>query len=676
MTDITVGLRLKADGSGFVGDIRLGARELDQLRAATQRAGSAARDTSRQTDRLSDSERRAAGEARRLREATTGLRSSLFSLRNVILTLGLAKVAKDIGQAGVQMESLRATMGFAIGDTNRVGRELEFVRTQAERLGLDLLTSAQGFTQLTAAAKGTALEGEALRELFLGVSEASAVMGLRTDQVNGVILALTQIISKGVVSMEELRRQLGERLVGVMQIAAESTGKTTQEFEKLVASGQLFSEDFLPGFAAALRRHVAEGLPAAMVTARAEFERFGNAIFDLQVQIAESGFLSGVVDGVKALTEAFRDPATVQSLTELGRAVGDLTAFLGRHAGTIANVIREYGLLIAALFVVPKVFATVTAAAAALRVAIVGVGRAFVFARTVLLPFLGPAGIAASVAGGFAALAVSQIGAADAAESHAAALGRLDQKLTDVSQNSRLTELTQERTRLLKEISNIEFDLKNRAETIEAFLFANRTEIPPDISKGIISGNLDAASLALPVGGFLQGFPDFQADKETQTTLFSIAKFEEKLRVNAKELEPLKRALADVIAELEKLDGTSESLSKVGELSSDATKTVDELLSAIANVTEQQAALASGGLAGLDLANDLQQARDIVADLGANSGLTVEQVRKLITEQRKLTEELKRATRAERERGRASLDGLLKEFRERKKLAELKETTN
>lgn len=50
MTDIVVGVRLNADGSGLVGQLRLSKAEMDQLKAAEVGAAEAARDLSRATD--------------------------------------------------------------------------------------------------------------------------------------------------------------------------------------------------------------------------------------------------------------------------------------------------------------------------------------------------------------------------------------------------------------------------------------------------------------------------------------------------------------------------------------------------------------------------------------------------------------------------------------------------
>ena len=73
-------------------------------------------------------------------------------------------------------------------------------------------------------------------------------MGMSADRVALALDALGQMASKGTVSMEELRQQLGDSLPGATAIAAKGLGLTTSELTKLVESGQLSTEQFFPAF--------------------------------------------------------------------------------------------------------------------------------------------------------------------------------------------------------------------------------------------------------------------------------------------------------------------------------------------------------------------------------------------------------------------------------------------
>lgn len=106
---------------------------------------------------------------------------------------------------------------------------------------------------LSAATRGTALEGQATRDIYESVSKAMATLGRSSEDTEGALLAISQMVSKGTVSMEELRGQLGERLPGAFQLAAKAMGVTTQELDAMISSGGVAATEFLPKLAQALK---------------------------------------------------------------------------------------------------------------------------------------------------------------------------------------------------------------------------------------------------------------------------------------------------------------------------------------------------------------------------------------------------------------------------------------
>ena len=185
-------------------------------------------------------------------------------------------ITKDIANTGMALESLTMSLEAAVGSATKADKELKYLSKTTERLGLSFKASIDGFTQLSASAKETSLEGANVEKIFTGVSEAAAVMGLSVDDQNGVFRALSQMMSKGKIQAEELRGQLGERLPGAFQIAARAMGMSTQELDKFMSSGKLLSEDFLPKFAEQLTKEFGKKVPLASKTALAEQNRFNN----------------------------------------------------------------------------------------------------------------------------------------------------------------------------------------------------------------------------------------------------------------------------------------------------------------------------------------------------------------------------------------------------------------
>ncbi len=203
----------------------------------------------------------------------------------------LTSLVRGVAEAGIAVDRFERGLRVATGSAAGAAREFAFVSETADRLGLGIEATAASYTKLAASARGTALEGKQTREIFLGVAEAARVLGLSTDQAQGALTAVEQIISKGKVSAEELRGQLGERLPGAFQLAARSIGVTTSELDKMLAAGELLAEDLLPALAVELRETFGPEVEAAASDAAASFARFQNSIFNLKNSIAESGIL-------------------------------------------------------------------------------------------------------------------------------------------------------------------------------------------------------------------------------------------------------------------------------------------------------------------------------------------------------------------------------------------------
>lgn len=239
---------------------------------------------------------------------------------------GIISSVRSVNETGMAFQGLGTALETITGSSAGAREEMKFLEEQAERLGLNLLETAQSYMQIAAAAKGTELAGDGTRQIFTAIAEASTVLQLSVDQTNGALRAIGQIMSKGKVQAEELRGQLGERLYGAFQLAARGMGITTAELDKMLEQGQVIAEDFLPKFAAEIRKTFSDGVPAASMTARAEMNRFNNAILEIERTIAASGFLDGVTQGYRTLTATLEDPAVVDVARELGQTLGSAIA--------------------------------------------------------------------------------------------------------------------------------------------------------------------------------------------------------------------------------------------------------------------------------------------------------------------------------------------------------------
>ena len=230
-------------------------------------------------------------------EKVGGSETSINKATAALKALAASLVLKAFIDANVEAEKFEKTMTLLKGSSAAAAEEFDYIKDVSNRLGLELTSTADAYVQLTAATRGTGLEGAATRDIFEAVSKAMASLGKSSDDTQGALLAISQIVSKGTVSLEELRGQLGERLPGAFQIAAQSMGLTTQELDSLVSSGKLTAEEFLPKFAAALD-DAFDGAKFDGYTA--SLNRLKNGINESFVLIGEAGAFNILTKGVEA----------------------------------------------------------------------------------------------------------------------------------------------------------------------------------------------------------------------------------------------------------------------------------------------------------------------------------------------------------------------------------------
>lgn len=210
-------------------------------------------------------------------------------------------------QANREIEKTRLALTQILGSADAANATLGRLQETANRLGQDAGVLSTSFVSLAASAKGTALEGQATEEIFTAIVGAMAQLGKSSAETDRALIAVAQMMSKGTVSAEELKGQLGEALPGAMQAAARGAGLTVAELQKLMATGTLMAEDMLPGLAAELKRTF--NTDAQVDTLDAQFNRLKNQLREVLIVAGDSGAIKGLslaLSGVHlAATEAF-----------------------------------------------------------------------------------------------------------------------------------------------------------------------------------------------------------------------------------------------------------------------------------------------------------------------------------------------------------------------------------
>lgn len=285
--------------------LRVEAAAADQ---AAQRAGA-----------LGTAHRNSAGATDQLSARVTNLSGLLGQMAGA---LGVAFSFRELVTAAAQMEQLRSGLTAVTGDATKAGKELEYVRTVASRIGADVNEVGRAFLSLSAATKGTAVEGEPTRQVFEAVATAMGKAGKSSAETSLALQAVAQIASKGTVQMEELRGQLGEALPGALNAVAKGLGITTAELIKLVEEGKIAASDLFPALTKGLN-DLYGSAPAAQ-TLTQELTNIKNAITDMAANIGEAGGLDALKTGAEIAQAAI--VGVDMAVVAMGKTIGAVVA--------------------------------------------------------------------------------------------------------------------------------------------------------------------------------------------------------------------------------------------------------------------------------------------------------------------------------------------------------------
>ncbi len=293
------------------------AQKLDAAEAAVREAANAAGTATPKID--------GAGEAtKKLGTAAGASVVSVKEMQQAMQLLAGSLVLKEFIDANTSIENFGRAMTLVTGSSAGAAESLSYVKSIANTLGLEIGGTADNFVSLSAAAKGTALEGQQTRDIFEAVSKAMSLLGKSSADTQGALLAIQQMISKGTVSAEELRGQLGERLPGAFQLAARAMDVTTAELGKLLEGGNIVATDLLPKLAAELNKTF--GDTNYVTTFNAELNRLINSLKSLAVAGGDAGVFGALTTGLVDLTNITK--STVIEVQVISGTLSALKNFL------------------------------------------------------------------------------------------------------------------------------------------------------------------------------------------------------------------------------------------------------------------------------------------------------------------------------------------------------------
>lgn len=284
-------------------------------------------------------------ESRQAMSIMQRLRGEVYSLATAYI--GLYGAISNVGgviRAYTTLEAAQNRLGAVFKQNEgRTAQELAWIERQAARLGIQFGSLADQYSKFAVAADGANFSGENTRKIFLAVAEAGRVNKLSLDDMNGVFLALQQMLSKGAISSEELRQQLGERLPGALNIMASALGVSTSQLMKMMEQGQvLANESNMLAFADELTKRFGPQLAKSLTTTSALIGKWGDNLFQAQLRVGEGGFIESFNRLLSQMDEWFKSREGRDFFLSLGSALGkvtDIVAFFARNIDVVVSVI-------------------------------------------------------------------------------------------------------------------------------------------------------------------------------------------------------------------------------------------------------------------------------------------------------------------------------------------------
>ncbi|HEB0991157.1 TPA: tape measure protein, partial [Escherichia albertii] len=241
---------------------------------------------------------------------------------------------RKVMEIGLKKEASQRAAQFVLGDEG-AKRATEFVKNLAGKTGVDQIETLSSYAKFSAGAGN--MDTNQKESLFSNVIGTSRLMGLSTDEINGILKAFEQMASKGKIQAEELRGQLGDRMAGAFQLFARSLGMTTEELDKAMKDGKILSKDVLPKVSDEMGKMIdkAGGWEKIINSTQTQLGRLSNE-WNNNLALMFDGSQEGLTDFTRSLTNLLNSLGGQSR--NLGEHFGDLMKSMSRGVDDLTTI--------------------------------------------------------------------------------------------------------------------------------------------------------------------------------------------------------------------------------------------------------------------------------------------------------------------------------------------------
>ncbi len=281
--------------------------------------------------------------------AANSVRAFQFVLAGVALST-ISIWGKKIVSVVADLQLLQIRLNNVEGSAKAGAKQFQSLFQKFKTAPFEIDKVIDGFVRLRAAGIATGLATETMENLV----DAVAAFGGTSQELQRATIGFQQVAGKGVLSMEELRQQIGEAVPAAMVVMSRAAGITVGQFVEKVKNGMISAteafeffnqgaKEAFGGFAQSLRFTITGALQGLKSEVRLELHDLFNIRTDATARI--TAFIKILTDRIGAFIKSL-DQDTVNKFWQSFEGIAALVeGVVGALAKIILVIAQLFGLI-------------------------------------------------------------------------------------------------------------------------------------------------------------------------------------------------------------------------------------------------------------------------------------------------------------------------------------------
>lgn len=274
----------------------------------------------------------------------------------------IANIARTSGEFERMTKLLEGlnNAGDGLSAIDKANRDLEGLINLAQNAPFSINQLTDSFVKLRTAGL------QDVPRSFKALTDSIASFGGSDDALKRASVAIQQMAGKGVISMEELRQQLGEAIPDAMKIMARSAGVSVGELVKAIETGTVSARENLRNMFLEMERTYGGGAKNLMETFVGTVARLRTQVQLAMREIGEGGLLQSITQAGREISRAISVDNLGKSYRDFGKILGDVVIGIKDFAivlldnrETVLTVVKAIGALVAG-FITMRVIQGIT----------------------------------------------------------------------------------------------------------------------------------------------------------------------------------------------------------------------------------------------------------------------------------------------------------------------------